>query len=80
MFGKEMANLLYVSGKTKKMSLFYQTYTMVNVENRRGVSKMKPNIIKDYNAGMSGIDRADQMMSYNSRDKQDGGIKKSDFI
>ena len=28
---------------------------MVNVENRRGVLKMNPNIIKDYNAGMPGI-------------------------
>ena len=28
--------------------------------------KEKPNIVKDYNNGMSGIDRSDQMLSYHS--------------
>ncbi|XP_012558226.2 piggyBac transposable element-derived protein 4-like [Hydra vulgaris] len=37
---------------------------MVEVTNRRGVNKLKPNIIRDYNKGMSGVDRADQMVSY----------------
>lgn len=37
---------------------------MVDVSNKRGVMKTKPNIIRDYNKGMSGIDRADQMVSY----------------
>lgn len=32
---------------------------MVSVTNRRGGKKMKPNIVKDYNEGMSGIDRSD---------------------
>ena len=39
---------------------------MVESANRNGKLKFKPNIVKDYNDGMSGVDRADQMMSYNS--------------
>ena len=39
---------------------------MVQVTNRRGDQKMKPNIVRDYNDGMSGIDRTDQMLSYHS--------------
>ena len=37
---------------------------MIEVTNRRGEKKMKPNIIKDYNQYMSGVDRAEQMASY----------------
>lgn len=37
---------------------------IVDVTNRRGESKPKPNVIRDYNDGMSGIDKADQMISY----------------
>ena len=37
---------------------------MLEVINRRGEKKMKPNIIKDYNQYMSGVDRAEQMVSY----------------
>ncbi|XP_065662596.1 piggyBac transposable element-derived protein 4-like [Hydra vulgaris] len=37
---------------------------MIEVTNRRGEKKMKPNIIKDYNQCMSGVDRAEQMVSY----------------
>ena len=37
---------------------------MIQVTNRRGEKKMKPNIIKDYNQYMSGVDRAEQMVSY----------------
>lgn len=37
---------------------------MVEVSNRNGKLSMKPNIIRDYNKGMSGIDRSDQMLSY----------------
>lgn len=37
---------------------------MVEVSNRNGKLSMKPNIIRDYNLNMSGIDRADQMLSY----------------
>nr|XP_047139466.1 piggyBac transposable element-derived protein 4-like [Hydra vulgaris] len=33
---------------------------MIEVTNRRGEKKMKPNIIKDYNQYMSGVDKADQ--------------------
>ena len=39
---------------------------MVLVTNRRGDQKMKPNIVRDYNDGMSGIDRTDQMLPYHS--------------
>ena len=39
---------------------------MVNVTNRRGREKLKPNLVKDYNAFMSGIDRSDQILSYHS--------------
>ena len=41
-----------------------RTQKIVKVLNRRGEKKMKPNIIRDYNEGMSGIDWADQMVSY----------------
>lgn len=37
---------------------------MGEVRNRNGKVSIKPNIIKDYNAGMSGIDQSDQMLSY----------------
>ena len=36
------------------------THKMVEISNKRGEKKMKPSIIRDYNKGMSGIDRADQ--------------------
>ena len=39
---------------------------MVPVANRRGIERQKPNIVQDYNNGMSGIDRLDQMLSYHS--------------
>ena len=39
---------------------------MVLVANRHGVERQKPNIDQDYNNGMSGIDRSDQMLSYHS--------------
>ena len=37
---------------------------MVEVTNKRGIPKQKPNVVRDYNLGMSGIDRSDQMISY----------------
>ena len=40
------------------------THEMVGVLNKRGEKKMNPNIIREYNEGMSGIDLADQMVSY----------------
>ena len=40
------------------------TVEMVETTNRRGQKKSKPNIVKDYNAGMCGIDKADQMILY----------------
>ena len=36
---------------------------MAEVTNRRGQSREKPKIVCDYNEGMSGIDRSDQMLS-----------------
>ena len=35
---------------------------MVDVTNRRGESKSKPNVIRDYNDGMLEIDKTDQMI------------------
>lgn len=40
--------------------------TMTAVTNRRGQEKQKPNMVKDYNNSMSGIDCSDQMLSYHS--------------
>ena len=39
---------------------------MVDVTIRNGKMSKKPNIVKDYNNGMSGVDRSDQMLSYYS--------------
>ena len=39
---------------------------MVEVRNRKGKVMIKPNIVRDYNAGMSGVNRSDQMLSYYS--------------
>lgn len=39
---------------------------MVPVTNRHAQEKMKPNILRDYNNGMSGVDKSDQMLSYYS--------------
>ena len=41
-----------------------QKTKLVSVTNRRGKEKIKPNIVADYNLGMSGIDRSDQTLSY----------------
>lgn len=41
-------------------------FDMTTVKNRKGVEHQKPNVVADYNANMSGIDRADQMISYYS--------------
>lgn len=43
---------------------------LVDVPNRRGKISKKPNIVRDYNLGMGGIDRADQMMSYYSAERK----------
>ena len=37
---------------------------MVEAANKRGEKKMKPNMVRDYNNSMSGVDRSDQMVSY----------------
>ena len=44
---------------------------MVEVKNKRGQVRKKPNIVRDYNDGMAGIDRSSQMLSYYS------GLRKS---
>ena len=43
---------------------------MYHNTNRRGKEKMKPNLIGDYDTNMSGIDRSDQKLSYNSALRQ----------
>ena len=37
---------------------------MVPTTNKRGEKKQKPNTVRDYNAGMPDVDKADQMISY----------------
>ena len=37
---------------------------MVPVTNKRGQLTTKPNTVRDYNNGMLGVDRFDQMLSY----------------
>lgn len=39
---------------------------LVPVSNKNGRVSMKPNVVRDYNNGMSGIDLSDQMLSYYS--------------
>ena len=39
---------------------------MGDVTNRNGKTKKKPNLVRDYNNGMSGIDRSDQMLPNHS--------------
>ena len=39
---------------------------MVDVTNRHKQHRLKPNIVRDYNNGMSGMDKSDQMLSYYS--------------
>ena len=41
-----------------------QTVEMVPVTNKRGQLTTKPNTVRDYNNGMLGVDRFDQMLSY----------------
>lgn len=41
-------------------------HEMVKITNKRGCEKYKPKCVLEYNAHMSGVDRADQMMSYYS--------------
>ena len=41
-----------------------QSVEMVPVTNKRGQLTTKPNTVRDYNNGMSGVDRFDQMLSY----------------
>ena len=48
------------------MSNMHPEVKMEKINNRRGQSVYKPNTVLDYNRYMSGIDRADQLMSYNT--------------
>ena len=52
------------NGKTREMPWWLATYTLAEWWSYQIDKKMKPNIIWDYNEGMSGIDWADQMVSY----------------
>ena len=53
---KDKRDVLTISNKHK--------LKLVSVKNKRGDVRMKPNIVRDYNTGMSGIDRPDLMLSY----------------
>ena len=51
---------------------------MVEVKNKHGQVREKPNIVCDYNDGMAGIDRSDQMLSYTQAfENQSDGTKRS---
>ena len=39
---------------------------LVEVVNKHGKAKLNPNVVQNYNEHMSGIDRSNQMLSYNS--------------
>ena len=39
---------------------------MVEVTNQNGKWMIKPNLVRDYNESMSGVDRSNQMLSYHS--------------
>ena len=53
---KDKRDVLTISNKHK--------LELVPVKNKRGEVRMKPNTERDYNNGMSGIDRSDQIFSY----------------
>ena len=53
---KDKRDVLTISNKHK--------LELVPVKNKKGEVRMKPNIVRDYNNGMSGIDRSDQMLPY----------------
>lgn len=55
---KDKRDVLVISNKHKLQ--------LANVRNRNGKVSLKPNIVADYNLGMSGVDRGDQMVSYYS--------------
>ncbi|XP_031358920.1 piggyBac transposable element-derived protein 4-like [Photinus pyralis] len=55
---KDKRDVLVISNKHK--------VDMELVRNRNGKTSLKPNIVSDYNNGMSGVDRSDQMLSYYS--------------
>lgn len=58
--------LSFVNGRINAKFTISNMHTLVMTEtsNNRGIGRSKPNIVKDYNIGMSGIDKADQMISY----------------
>ena len=60
---KDRRDVLTISNK--------HSVEMVEVKNKRGQVREKPNIVRDCNDGMAGIDRSDQMLSYYS------GLRKS---
>ena len=70
---KDKRDALTISNKHK--------LELVPVKNKRGEVRMKANIVRDYNNGMSGIDRSDQMLpTIKDCGKVFGGTKKFDFI
>lgn len=55
---KDKRDVLVISNK--------HNLQLVRVRNKNGKISLKPNIVADYNLGMSGVDRGDQMVSYYS--------------
>ena len=52
--------------KWKDHRVNYFSVEMVEVKNKRGQVREKPNVVREYNGGMAGIDRSNQMLSYYS--------------
>lgn len=66
---KRRENIVVGKWRDKRDVLVISTchkFELTPVANRNGNEKMKPNIVADYNQFMSGVDRADQMLSYYS--------------
>lgn len=63
--GDEMT-VLYANGEEKCLPTISNVYKfyMVEAPNKNGKISTKPNIIKDYNKCMCGIDESDQTVSY----------------
>lgn len=66
-------NFLILKWKDKRNVIMMSSRYNANfkeVKNRFGKSKLKPEVIADYNDNMSGIDRSDQIISYYSTSRK----------
>lgn len=66
---KRKGSVLVTRWRDKRLVTMISTrhkHEIKEIEGKRGGKKMKPRCVVDYNCCMSGIDRADQMLSYYS--------------